>query len=303
MSKSDDDRDVSLLAFDQYMREVKHLAPLNPEEEERLFDCIVQARSQPENLTLVSAAREARDRLVARFQPLVICIARKYRWLCHHLDVEDLIQEGNLGLLLALSTHQPGPQRTLVGFIGLCVHQSIRAVLRDWDPLVRLPKNVAVEVSQLLHHKRHLEANLGYEPTVEQLAKQMKLSLSYTHQLLGWSAFVQVSSIEALVGDEGESDQMRFMRLDYQSPDGEETMPQGRYQIVREAVEGLPPRQREVTWLRYGFDGGQTLRSWDTIAQMTGLTYGAVASSEHVARKRLRPVLAELCEVGSDEVA
>ncbi len=150
--------DVSYLAMDQYMREVKRLPHLSPEEEAQCFQRLLRARSEPDNQWVGMVARDARDRLVARYLPLVIAIVKKYRWLCHRLDLLDLIQEGNLGLLRALATHQPGEGHDWIVFINLCVHQAVLAAIRDREPMVRLPKNVARQVGWLLAQKRQLEA-------------------------------------------------------------------------------------------------------------------------------------------------
>ncbi len=299
-----DDQDGSLLALDQYMREVKHLSHLSPDEEAQCFQRLLRARSEPDNQWVGMVARDARDRLVARYLPLVIAIVKKYRWLCHRLDLLDLIQEGNLGLLRALATHQPGEGHDWIVFINLCVHQAVLAAIRDREPMVRLPKNVAREVGWLLAEKRQLEAYQGHEPTVEQLASGMKLPIERVQQLLDWSVFQQVSSIEALVGQEGEEDQMRFM-WERTEADVTEQMGQAvRHQAVREAVEALPPRQRQATQLRYGLDGQAQWRDWQEVGELLGLCAKSAASLEYVGRRRLRLSLAWLYEEGQDaEVA
>ncbi len=296
-----DDQDGSLLALDQYMREVKRLPHFSRDEEAQLFQRLLRARSEPDNQWVVMVARDARDQLVARYLPLVIAIVKKYRWLCHRLDVLDLIQEGNLGLLRALTTYRPGEGHAWIIFINLCVHQAVLAAIRDREPMVRLPKNVAREVGWLLAQKRQLEAYQGSEPTVEQLASQMKLPVERVQQLHEWSVFQQVSSVEELVGQEGAEDQMRFMR------EGKEcgvTEPMGqavRQRAVREAVEALPPRQRQAIQLRYGLDGQAEWRDWQEVGELLGLCDKSAASLEYVGRRRLRLSLAWLYEEGRNE--
>ncbi len=135
---------------------------------------------------------------------------------------------------------------------------------------------------------------------MEQLASQMKLPVERVRQLQGWSVFQQVSSIEELVGEEGEEDQMRFL---WAGRECGATEPMGqavRQQAVREAVEALPPRQRQATQLHYGLDGQAQWRDWQEVGELLGLCAKSAASLEYVGRRRLRLSLAWLYEEGRD---
>lgn len=299
-----EERGVSLLAFDQYMREVKRLPKLSREEEAELFERILHARREPENQGKAMLADDARDRLVQRYQYLVIFIARKFHRWCRHLELLDLIQEGNLGLLHALERHEPGEGHDLVTFVNTCVHQAIIALVRDRDPLVRMPKNVARDVGWLMQEQRQLEAYLGREPTPQQLAEQMKLPLKRVLELLDWSVYRHVSSIQALIAEESDEDQMRFMAVRPVVTSSDALEQETRRQAVRQAVEALPQRQRQVISLRYSFDAdGQTVRSWHTVGEMVGLSNRSASASEYVARRQLRRQLAALCAAEPQEVA
>lgn len=88
------DQDCSLRAIDQYVAEVRAIDRLAEGEEVRLLACFT-AGGQME-------AEWARTRLIEGYQPLVIAVAKRYTWRCEHLALDDLIQEGNVGLLEAL---------------------------------------------------------------------------------------------------------------------------------------------------------------------------------------------------------
>src|SRR5437016_8960153 len=107
-----DDRGVSLLAIDQYMRLVKQIPRLSSEEETYLFEWVEQGRAeqvQPlPDKHILERARLARDRLVLGYQHFVIYTAKKYRRSCYSMELLDLISEGNLGLLRALAYHRSG---------------------------------------------------------------------------------------------------------------------------------------------------------------------------------------------------
>ncbi len=293
----DGQRGVSLLAIDQYMREVKHLSKSGREDEAELFACLLRAREEPNNPCVVQAVREARDRLVGYFQPLVIALAKKYHRSSQRLELLDLIQEGNIGLVRALDRYVPGPGHEWLTFIGLCVRQALRELVREQGSMVRIPRRAAGEVGWLAQEKRQLEAYQDTEATAQQLAACMKLPVERVYEMLEWVASRQVSSIEALANEEGELDQMRFMSAGCDAFLEEEPQESGRHGRVRQEVEALPARQREVVWLRYGFDGGGgEVREWPLVGEMIGVSANAASSSDGVARRRLGRVLGAVYE-------
>lgn len=306
MTKKHDqnDQDMSLLAFDQYMRMVKRIPRLTSEEEAFLFQCIEQGRAErlspfPDGCIL-EQARLARDRLVLGYQHFVIYTAKKYRRSSQRMELMDLISEGNLGLLRALDYHISGEGYSPITLIGRCVHQAIIEGLQTREPLIRLPKNVARDVVWLRQEQRQLEDYLGCEPTVEQLAVQMQLSVSQVHDLVQWSAREQVSSLQAIIG-ESEEDEFRVMGLREPSLPDEQPRQVMLEQAVRQAVEQLPDRQREVIRLHYGLDGEADGREWKDVSAIVGLSVNSASSSEYVGRRKLRKMLAPLYEVGQVE--
>src|SRR5436309_3362879 len=109
MKYDQDDQHVSLLALDQYMRLVKWTPELTLEEEGQLLERVEpgkqeQLKPYPDRLVL-EEAKQAYDRLVAGFQPLVIHIASTYRYRVRSIELMDLIQEGNIGLLQAIAVN------------------------------------------------------------------------------------------------------------------------------------------------------------------------------------------------------
>src|SRR5215472_7175053 len=105
MSKNDD-RDVSLMALDQYMRAVRWTEPLAEEEEATLLRRVERGKQERlapcPNQWVLSLARHARDRLVEGYQPLVIAVAKRCLWRFESMELLDLVQEGNIGLLRAI---------------------------------------------------------------------------------------------------------------------------------------------------------------------------------------------------------
>jgi RNA polymerase primary sigma factor len=286
------------------MRLVKQIPRLTSEEEVCLFQWVERGRAEQLSACpderILEQARLARDRLVEGYQHFVIYTAKKYRRSSQRMELLDLISEGNLGLLRALDYHTPGEGYSLVTLIGRCVHQAIIEGLYSREPMVRLPKDVARDVVWLRQEQRQLEDYLGGELTVEQLAGQMKLSVAQVHDLVQWSAHQQVSSLQAIIG-ESEEDEFRLMGVRESSPSGDQSRQVMLEHAVRQAVEQLPARQREVIRLHYGLDGETDGRDWKEVSALVGLCVNSASASEYVGRRKLRNMLAPLYEVGQDE--
>src|SRR5437667_1145021 len=109
MKCDQDDQHISLLALDQYMRWVKWTPELTLEEEGQLLERVERGKQEQLKLCpdrqVLEEAKQARDRLVAGFQPLVIHIASTYRYRVRSMELMDLNQEGNVGLLQAIDVN------------------------------------------------------------------------------------------------------------------------------------------------------------------------------------------------------
>src|SRR5437868_10600874 len=109
MNSSEEEREVSLLAIDQYMRQVRWTPDLTLQEEEELVERIARGKAEQQkacpNQVVMAEARQARDRLVEGYQRLVVYIARQYTYRFGSMELLDLVQEGNLGLLHAIDYH------------------------------------------------------------------------------------------------------------------------------------------------------------------------------------------------------
>jgi DNA-directed RNA polymerase sigma subunit (sigma70/sigma32) len=104
-----EEREISLMAIDQYLRQVRWTAPLPDEEEARLMAYVERGKAEyvkscPDEQVLADAKR-ARDRLVEGYQRLVMYLARRFLYYARRLELSDLIQEGNLGLMEAIERH------------------------------------------------------------------------------------------------------------------------------------------------------------------------------------------------------
>src|SRR5579859_4394736 len=136
--ESQEERDVSLMAKDQYMREVHRVEPATEEEEAQLLGHIERARRDPTHQGLARLAQQARERLVEVYQPMVIACAYRMARRCHRLEVMDLIQEGNVALLRVIDTCDLWRDCPLSALVAVYVRYALLDALREHNGSVRL---------------------------------------------------------------------------------------------------------------------------------------------------------------------
>jgi len=286
----DGERDVSLLAIDQYFREVHWTPALSQEEEAELFRCIHGGVN----------ALQARERLVEGFQGLVIRIARRFVPQFRHLDLLDVIQEGNIGLLRAIDDHDPESGYPLRALASVYIQHAIVDAWHAREGLVRFPSNVREALTALDKTERQLSKTLGRLPTIGELAQALGVREARVVDLLTWRKWQRVESVEGLLQRcEMEEDRLEFVSLF----EAVVVAADWRSERVREAVaQALTVHQREVVRMRYGLaeEDGRPYSQLE-VATHYGTSPQAVCTVEQAAHKRLRRVLAASCEIEQPE--
>ena len=291
------DQDGSLLAQEQYLRVVKWLPRLSNEEQVQLLERVERGkheRAKPcPDTSVVQDAQQARDRLVEGFQPLVIFLARRYQRRLQaipHLELLDLIQDGNLGLLQAIERHDRR-LGSLSSLAGRCICMAIIAAVWQKGNALHYPQHVCEELGRLYTIERRLEVGLGREVSCEELATALGISQERVRQLVQWRQRGQVSSLEVAVTVEEQDDGSCLILSLYEPEDG---YPADELEgVVQEAVERLlSPVQRDVLCLRYGLHGQPEALSTAVVASLLGKPSYTIQREERRAKEQLRGVLA-----------
>jgi RNA polymerase sigma factor (sigma-70 family) len=228
--------------------------------------------------------RGAHERLIVCHLSLVRGIASRYRDLGMPLD--DLIQEGSLGLLEAIDRYDPSRQTEFDSFARFRVRRSIRNALTDQARLVRLPKQVVERRRLLDRAEARLTAANGRGPTPVELAAATALSLeavleartaAITPMSLDEPAAPDGSPLEGLVADAAATDPEREVLA------GDEA------EQVRDAVARLTPRQRQIVSRHFGLDGGES-------------DIASVAAELHLSERRARTIEHDALHQLADEL-
>jgi len=294
-----DDRGISLMALDQYMREVRKLERLTKEQERVLFERIERARCEPSNQYYVFLAKDARDRIIENYLPMVLAVVKKYVVQCSGMEWLDLVQEGNVFLLGAIERYHLGFEATFSTWAYIQVSMQLPRVLRDKGSFVHIPEQKHYQLKKLLEVEQALFVSLRREPLVADIAREMQMSEEKVRSLLAWRRYEQVQSLQTFLFDDQAEDDFPYTLLSSGNDVliEEEVIERETCVALYRALLALPARTREIIRLQYGLEGQEQQTSRE-IADRFGMKVYEVAEvlgeSKKVLRERLQPFYQEV---------
>ena len=258
-------------SLNMYLKEIRQFPLLSIEEERELIDRIGHGDMS------------ARDRLVESNLRLVVSIAKKYQ--NNGLTLMDLIQEANIGLLIAVEKFEPERGYRFSTYASWWIKQTISRALDNKSKLIRLPAYVVEGVNKMKNVERALTIALGREPTLEEVAKEMGLDEAKVKKLRESSK--EISSLDVAVGDDDEAT-MGELIADTSSLTPEESMEnQTRPEVLDTILGTLEDREGDVIKYRYGLMDGEP-RTLEEVGQIFGLTKERIRQIEAKALRKLR---------------
>lgn len=219
-----------------------------------------------QDASLVHAAqrgdRAARDRIVACRLPAVRAVASRYRDM--GLSLDDLVQEGSLGLLQAIDDFDETRGADFERYARFRIRRAIRNALTDQSRLIRLPKQMVERRRAIDRAEARLTALTGRRPTDEELARTIGLT---AEAVADARAVVAAGvSLDQPVLPDGSA--LESLLADATATDPElEAVTQEQALLVDEAVAELPPRQREIVMRHFGL-GRRSQRMAEVAAEL-----------------------------------
>lgn len=193
--------------------------------------------------------RDARKQLITNYASLVKYVAERMAInLPSHIEVNDLINDGIIGLMDAIEKFDPERGIKFETYASTRIHGAILDSLRalDW-----VPRNVRKKARELESAFSGLEASLGRTPTEEEVAKSMKLSPEeFQKELLAVSGTALLSLDELFYGESGDLSLIEMIREMGEGPE-EETVRKDVERVLKKAIEDLPPKEKLVVHLYY----------------------------------------------------
>lgn len=280
-----------------YLKEVGRVPLLTAQEEVDLAMRIEKGREAREKLADFDITVEerdslrfsiedgwaAREHLITANSRLVISVAKKY--MGRGVPFQDLIQEGNIGLIRAAKKFDYRRGHKFSTYATWWIRQAVTRAIADQGRTIRVPVHMGDQINKLLRIQHQLTQKLGRDPSVEELAKELDVPVKKIENM------IQVSrrplSLETPTDDEEDSVLGDFIQ-DREAPAPDES---ATYNLLREHLEEvldtLPPREVRILQLRYGLLDGQAY-TLEEVGRKMGVTRERVRQIEAQALSRLR---------------
>ncbi len=255
-----------------YLREIGKIPLLKADEELALAKRVV------------AGDKDAKDQMAEANMRLVVSIAKRY--VGRGLDLLDLIQEGNTGLLRAVEKFDPDKGFKFSTYATWWIRQAITRAIADQARTIRIPVHMVETINKLLRTQRRLTQELNREPSNEEIAKEMEIEVEKVEHIMKIKQ--DISSLDASVRDDEEDSVLGDFIEDEDTVSPEES---AAGQLLKEQVKGLlgslTEREQKILKLRFGLEDGKS-HTLEEVGQEFSVTRERIRQIEAKALAKLR---------------
>ncbi len=255
-----------------YLREIGKIPLLTSEEELALAHRVV------------AGEKRAKDKMAEANMRLVVSIAKRY--VGRGLDLLDLIQEGNTGLLRAVEKFDPDKGFKFSTYATWWIRQAITRAIADQARTIRIPVHMVETINKLLRTQRRLTQDLNREPTNEEIAEAMELDVEKVEHIMKIKQ--DISSLDASVRDDEEDSVLGDFIEDEDTATPEESATgQLLKEHVKDLLSSLSEREQKILRLRFGLEDGKN-HTLEEVGQEFSVTRERIRQIEAKALAKLK---------------
>lgn len=227
-----------------YLKEINKIPLLTPEQE---IEYAKKAKA---------GDMKARNAIVNANLRFVISVAKKY--LKSGLEFEDLISEGNIGLLTAIDKFDVNKGYKFISYAVWWIRQSILKAIGEKSRAIRLPSNKANELVQIDQAKKLVSGNKNEEQEITEIAQMLNMDSSYVREMINLSK--EMISLDAETkGGEGTTTVGEFVEDTISEKPEEKAMNDAMKSEINSVLDTLKPNESKVIQLRYGLNGHKAM--------------------------------------------
>ena len=279
-----------------YLREIGQVDLLTTEDERRLaqlietghhaaeqIDAGAPGGSERELLRAVQRGERAKSELTQANLRLVVSIAKRYSG--RGMQLLDLIQEGNLGLMRAVDKFDHTKGFKFSTYATWWIRQAITRSIADQARTIRIPVHMVEHMNRLTRMRRQMHQELEREPTVDELAAKLQMEPEKVRDLLRIA--LDPLSLDSPVGEEDESNLGDFIEDSNVDGPADAATRAMLHEAVEQVLGDLSEREQEIVRMRFGLDGAQA-KTLEEVGKEFGVTRERIRQIEAKTLAKLR---------------
>lgn len=235
-----------------------------------------------------SGDKSARDHMISANLRLVVKIAYDYNNF--GLPLLDLISEGNIGLVKAVERFDPTKGGKLSTYAAWWIKQSIKRALANQSKTIRMPVHLVDRIAKMRKVTAQLADELDREPTDEEIAYVMDMSVNKIAHLK--SVSIRPASLDAPVGEDGETSFGDLVGDENEATPRDNLEEKSINQDIMAVINQLEVREAEIIQLRFGLDGNRPL-TLEEVGEKFDVTRERVRQIQNIAIHKMRRLMTE----------